>query len=159
MQLQIAINIFYDLMMQCLYCLRSVHDRITLLICRLMISCWTLSHSFKYHYPYIFFCKCHERNLVWSWCGSKEDCIPFLSWNLPYRNCRSILFHPPYHALLLFARFWNTKVWVLEQNTSSIRCKTRNLQEEGLCLGDWELRLICHKPMGVFAKNLFFLQK
>ena len=38
MQLQIAMNIMYDLMMQCLHCLRNVHDRITLLICRQMIS-------------------------------------------------------------------------------------------------------------------------
>ena len=30
MQLQIAVNIFYDLMMQCLRCLRNVHDQITL---------------------------------------------------------------------------------------------------------------------------------
>ena len=28
----IAMNIFYDLMMQCLHCLGNVHDRITLVI-------------------------------------------------------------------------------------------------------------------------------
>ena len=39
MQLQVAINIFYDLMMQCLHCLRNVHDRITPIVCRQMISC------------------------------------------------------------------------------------------------------------------------
>ena len=38
-ELQIAMNIFYILMMQCLHCLRNVHDRITLLICRQIISC------------------------------------------------------------------------------------------------------------------------
>ena len=38
MQLQIAMNMFYDLMMQCLQCLRNVHVRIALLICRQMIS-------------------------------------------------------------------------------------------------------------------------
>ena len=55
MQLQIAMNIMYDLMMQCLHCLRNVHDRITLLICRQMISSYTLPNVFGYHFPYIFF--------------------------------------------------------------------------------------------------------
>ena len=32
MQLQIAMNILYDLMIQCLHCLPNVYDRITLLI-------------------------------------------------------------------------------------------------------------------------------
>ena len=32
MLLQIAINILYDRIMQCLHCLRNVHDRITLLV-------------------------------------------------------------------------------------------------------------------------------
>ena len=31
--------LFYDLMMQCLHCLRNAHARITVLICRQMISC------------------------------------------------------------------------------------------------------------------------
>ena len=31
MQLQIAMNIFHDLMMQCQHCFRNAHDRITLL--------------------------------------------------------------------------------------------------------------------------------
>ena len=35
----ITVNISYDTMMQCLDCLRYVHDRVTLLICRQMISC------------------------------------------------------------------------------------------------------------------------
>ena len=39
MQLQIAMNILYDLMMQYLHCWRNVHDRITLLIWRQMITC------------------------------------------------------------------------------------------------------------------------
>ena len=34
LQLQIAMNIFYGLMMQYLHYLRNAHDRITLLICR-----------------------------------------------------------------------------------------------------------------------------
>ena len=56
-------SLLNDLMMQCL---RNVHDRITLLICRQIISCYTLPNIFSYHYPYIFFCKCHERNLIWN---------------------------------------------------------------------------------------------
>ena len=59
--------------------LRNVHDRITQLICRQMISCYTLPNIFSYYYPYIFFCKCHERNLVWNWSGSMEDCLTFHS--------------------------------------------------------------------------------
>ena len=39
MQLQIAMDVEYDVMMQCLHCLRNVYDRITLFICRQMISC------------------------------------------------------------------------------------------------------------------------
>ena len=39
MQQQIAMNILYDLMMQCLHYLRNVYDRITLLIYRQMINC------------------------------------------------------------------------------------------------------------------------
>ena len=38
MQLQIATNIFYDLIAQFLHYLRNAHDRSTLLICRQMIS-------------------------------------------------------------------------------------------------------------------------
>ena len=37
-QLQIAMSIFYDLIMQCLHCLCNVHGRITLLICRAVVS-------------------------------------------------------------------------------------------------------------------------
>ena len=55
MQLQIAMNILYDMMMQCLHCLRNVHDRTTPLICRRMISCYTLPNIFSYHYSYTFF--------------------------------------------------------------------------------------------------------
>ena len=51
MPLQIAMNIFYDLMMQCLHCLRNIHDRIILVIGRQMISCKTLPYIFGYHYP------------------------------------------------------------------------------------------------------------
>ena len=39
MQLQIAMNIFCDLKMQCLHCFSNAQDRITPLICRQMISC------------------------------------------------------------------------------------------------------------------------
>ena len=55
------------------------HDRITLLICRQIISCQMLVHIFSYHYPYMFFWECHERNLGWNWYGSVEDCLPFHS--------------------------------------------------------------------------------
>ena len=52
MQLQIAMNTFYDLMMQRQHCLRNAHDRITLLeqYVDRRISCQTLSHIFSYHY-------------------------------------------------------------------------------------------------------------
>ena len=79
MQLQIAMNIFYDLMMQCLHCLSYALDRNILLICRQMIGCQTLPHIFSHHYRYIFFCKCHEQNLAWNWYGSMDDCLPFHS--------------------------------------------------------------------------------
>ena len=39
MQLQIAMNVVYDVMMQCLHCLRNIHDRITLFICLQIVSC------------------------------------------------------------------------------------------------------------------------
>ena len=55
MQLQIAMNILYDMMMQCLPCQRNVRDRTTPLICRWMIRCYTLPNIFSYHYPYAFF--------------------------------------------------------------------------------------------------------
>ena len=64
----------YDLMMNCL---SNVHDRITLIICRQMNSCKTFPHIFGFHYQHIFFCICHERNLVWNLYGSMEDCLPF----------------------------------------------------------------------------------
>ena len=38
-QLQIAMSIFYDLIMQCLHCLCNVHGRITLSICQAVVSC------------------------------------------------------------------------------------------------------------------------
>ena len=55
MQLQIAMNILYDMMMQCLHCLRYAHHRTTPLICRWMIRCYTLPNIFSYHYPHAFF--------------------------------------------------------------------------------------------------------
>ena len=51
-QLQIAMSIFYDLIMQCLHCLCYVHGRITLLICRAVVSCrpsqLTVKRRFRY---------------------------------------------------------------------------------------------------------------
>ena len=38
MKLQIAMNIIYDLMIQCLLCLRNARDQTTLLICQQMIA-------------------------------------------------------------------------------------------------------------------------
>ena len=58
-----------EALMQCLHCLRNVHDQNTLLLCRPMIRSLTLP-IFCYHYAYIFFCKCQERNLAWNWYGS-----------------------------------------------------------------------------------------
>ena len=119
MQLQIAMNILYDMMMQSLHCLCNVHDQTTPLICQWMISCYTLPNIFSYHnsLSICIFCKCHERNLVWNWYGSMEDCLPFHSWNLPFH---SSIFHIPYenfhsvsyHALLTKAKAawnWNAK--------------------------------------------------
>ena len=92
-------NIFYDLMVQCLHCLRNVHesyDRLTLLICRQITSCETLPHVFSYHYPYIFFYKCHERNLAWNWYGRLPS-IPFLKSSIPFH---SILAPPIFHTAI-----------------------------------------------------------
>ena len=86
-------QIFYDIMMQCLQPLlfaqySNVHDRITVLICRRMISCETLLHSFSFHHPYLFFYIYHERNLEWN-CYGRLSSILFLKssiplWHLPY---------------------------------------------------------------------------
>ena len=99
-----SMNILYDLMMQCLHCLRNVHDWTTLFICRQMISSKTLPYIFIYHYPYIIFCKCHLGNQVWNWYGSMEDCLPFHSWNLPFHSIlASSIFHTeisvPFHTM------------------------------------------------------------
>ena len=103
MQQQIAMNILYDLMMQCLRCLGNVHDWIILLICRQMITVvpkrFLIFLVIIICYPCIFLSECHERNLAQNWYGSVEDCLLFHSWNLPfhlgffhipYRNFRSI---------------------------------------------------------------------
>ena len=59
---------------------------------------------------YTFFCKYHTRNSVWNWLGSMEDCLPLHSWNFPFYSILassmfhteiSVLFHFPFHALLL----------------------------------------------------------
>ena len=86
----------------------NVYDQITVLICRQMICCETLLHSFSFHHPYLFFCIYHERNQVWNWYGRMKDCLPFHSWNLrfhcgifhiPYWNFHSILFHFRFHSI------------------------------------------------------------
>ena len=117
-QLQVAMNVLYDLMMQCLHCLRNVHDRTTLFICRQMISSKTLSCIFSYHYPYIIFCKWQmpfrksSMKLVWKY--GRLPSIPFLKssipfhsgiFHIPYRKFCSIpfsIFHSiPFHALFI----------------------------------------------------------
>ena len=99
---------FYDLMMQCLLCLRNAYNRITLLIC----CKWLAAKRFHiYHYPYIFFSRCHVRNLVWNWYGSMEDRLPFYFWNLPFHFILassifhteiSLPFHFPFHSIPWF---------------------------------------------------------
>ena len=99
---------FYDLMMQCLHCLRNAYNRITLLIC----CKWLAAKRFHiYHYPYIFFSRCHVRNLMWNWYGSMEDRFPFYFWNLPFHFILassifhteiSLPFHFPFHSIPWF---------------------------------------------------------
>ena len=64
MQLQIAMNIFYDLIRQCLHYLRNAHCRNTLLICRQMIIVAKHFHIFLIIIINTFFGKCQLRNLV-----------------------------------------------------------------------------------------------
>ena len=59
---------------------------------------------FDYPYPYIFFCKCHERNLIWNWYGSMENCLPFHSRKPPFHSIlASSIFHTeisvPFHSI------------------------------------------------------------
>ena len=98
-------------MIQCVHCLGNNHNQSTAIcpeIMRVDIKVEYFCDNIVYHYPtsvlYMFFCKCNARNLVWNWYGSMEDCLPFLSWNLPFHSIlASSIFHTeipvPIHSI------------------------------------------------------------
>ena len=96
-------------MMQCLHSLHNVHNRIILLICLQMISCYTLPHTFSYRFRIYFSVNTRAKSkmeLVWKY--GRLSSILFLKSSIPfhygifhisYRSFRSITFHFPFHSI------------------------------------------------------------